>query len=649
MADKKKPKSHYRPDDKERKAIAEVNAAIEEGAGWHRAFAEKVERRYAAYRGMVEERSKGGWRSNVHQPLLINIVEGMLSAMEEAEPSWKVVPRVVPGMDVEDAIRAGDAAELAEYVLLDQMRSDDFAAKQGAFMQQDLIAGFSPGKIFWLQEPGLDRYYDERPQAEDAYGGSVDMANEVDRLDAFEVDVLLRDAPTFEVRDVRDFMYPESATSVDKAPWIIDRTFVHYSTLEKMEELGVYRNCEYVKETRADKEAVAEQTTRSGPDVVQERERRLRNADRTRGLVEIVEWWKDDRVVTVANRTVLLRDDANPLWHARKPFVTAAAIPDAFQIPGISVIEGLAAMQEMVWTLQNTRLDATRLLANPVTLIRGDADNAGDYEFAPLAQWFVTDPNQVKLLEVNPNLASLTMQAEQMLRGDIRDVMGGLPFTGTAESATVDQQTATGVSIITNIAQAILARRKRNHIRAFGRIGQHFLALSQQFLTDDRVITILGESGGRRYIEVNNRDLRGIFDVAVEFVGDSLMRQEKRAESGALLTQAMQGAQIMAQTGNPLNLKRFWEKHLEAYDVRDTPTYFSAPPAPQGQPAAAGGPPGTPPGAENLLEQMGGMGPGGVTNPELAAGPTSPSSPVSMSPMAAGQQALARNGQGRSV
>jgi hypothetical protein len=363
--------------------------------------------------------------------------------------------------------------------------------------------------------------------------------------------------------------------------------------------------------------------------------------------------------VTVANGEVLLRNQPNPFWHGRKPFLLCSAIPDLFQIPGVSVVEGLASMQEMLWTLTNMRLDATRIAANVVTMIRADVDNPEQYEWAPEAQWIVPDPNAVHVMDMSPVIAAAnaTLQAEGLLRGDIQNMMGGLPFTGGSQSQTMPVDTATGMSIITNIAQAILARRKSQYQAMFGRAGQMFLELDQQFLREDRVVEILGEGGARRYLEVGWHDVQGVYDVQLEVQGESLMRQERRAENSALLTMALQGAGMSAQFGVQLNMRRFWERLLDSYGIADKATYFMSPPGqpqpgqaalPPGAPSAA---PGTPPAASSILDQMtnGSVPAGGITNESLAAGPSSPSSPVSMSPSAPMQQSLARVGAGRSV
>jgi hypothetical protein len=629
----------YKPSQKDKEHIQRVLDCINEAKRWHNAFAKKVERRYEAWRGMLPENQPPptGWRSQQHPPYLINIVEGMLASLEEENPRWTVYPRAIPGMAIEEAIAYSANAELSSYLLSHQMRIDGFGRKGGTLAHQDLIAGFTVGKVYWLTKDIKRQYLDETPQAiYDAAGGTVDMANQ---LDTYEETVRIRDDPTLEVRDVRDFMYPESAVSLEAAPWVIDRTYVTYQTLQRLEKLGVYQNVKYVRETRYDE-------SNASTDPVKQREHRLRNVDRTRGLVEIVEYWTDEYVTTIANGQILLRHRPNPFSHGRKPFVVCSAIPDLFQIPGVSVIEGLAQMQELLWTLMNMRIDATRVAASVITMIRGDVDDPEQYEFAPEAQWIVPDPNAVKTLDMSAAAAAAqsTLQSEGLLRGDIQNVMGGLPFTGSTTSQNLPTDTATGVSIVTNIAQAILARRKGMHQQMYSQVGQLFLELDQQFLREDRLVEVIGEDNARKYLEVGWQDVEGIFDVQLEVSGESLMRQERRAENQALLTTAMQSAAIMAQTRQPLNLRRFWERLLDSYGIVDKATFFSDQ-AQQGQ-----GGMGTPPQQENIQQNANGsLDAGGITNDSLAAGPSAPSSPVSMSPSAPMQRSLARNGAGRSA
>src|SRR4029077_11727082 len=93
------------------------------------------------------------------------------------------------------------------------------------------------------------------------------------------------------------------------------------------------------------------------------------------------------------------------------------------------------------------------------------------FEFHPGAQWFVEDPAQVSTLPVDPNVGNITLQREQLIKGDLQNIMGGLPMAGGVSSGSIDQQTATGMSIITSIAQKIIQARKQHHMWAFSKVA----------------------------------------------------------------------------------------------------------------------------------------------------------------------------------
>ena len=206
--------------------------------------------------------------------------------------------------------------------------------------------------------PGEDLVFDQ-------YGSTVDLARE---LTEQQESMVVRDGPTMEVRDVRDFFFPGTAVDLQKAPFLVDRAWVPRESLMRLQEQGVYENVEYLTTT----------SPRTGPHQ-SEREQKLRGIDRTRGLIEVLEFWNEDNIITVANRQVLLRKRPNGMfWHGRYPFVVTSALPDLFQIPGISIIEGLAQAHDMLWTLTNTRLDMLQMQPNIITLIRSEVDNRND-------------------------------------------------------------------------------------------------------------------------------------------------------------------------------------------------------------------------------------------------------------------------------
>ena len=623
MADTELAETDVYDQSKVRDAVGLVVKAVEDAERrYHDAFVDRCEQRYASYRALSDAQpDEEDWHSDITTPYVMQTCEGMLSTMLEPSPRFNVQPRPKPDEPLEEVLQRLKSVDAVSDTLRYALDRDGFARKQRDFMQQDLVCGITVLKDYWDSESRtVTSLVPEELMLYDAAGLGIDSIRTHSEQE--QKDTLVRDDACSEVRDVRDFFWPSQASTVRRAEWLVDRTWESFASLKRKEKIGLYKDVDKLKESNS----VAQLKK------LTEREQRLRGVDRTQDLVEVLEYWTPERVVTVANRNVLLRDDPNPFWNGRLPFVVCAAMPDAFQIPGISVVEALAQLQEMLWTLQNQRMDAVRLLANVITIIRSDVDDPDAFEFAPNAQWFVEDPAQVSQLPIDPTVAQITLQAESLLKGDLQNIMGGLPMASGSDSQTIDQQTATGVSIITTIAQRIIQSRKQHYLWAYADLGKHFLLLYQQFLRDDRVVRVLGLQGSQAYRKISPLEIQGDFDVMIDVTSDSLLRQERRAESQSLLQIAAQVQPVFAQSGAPLNLKAFMERTLDAYDISDKERFFMPP---QVGAATAGGPPGMPPppGANGQAPALpGGVAlPAGVTNAGAAAGPMSPNSTDSIS------------------
>jgi len=186
------------------------------------------------------------------------------------------------------------------------------------------------------------------------------------------------------------------------------------------------------------------------------------------------------------------------------------------------------------------------------------------------------------------------------------------------------------VSILVSLAQKRLAAKKQQFVWSKRRIGEQWCALNQQFVKEERLVPVIGEQGVEDWVAVRPEEIQGVYSFETELVDDSMIRQERRAEQQAKLQVALQAAPVNAAVGQPLNLRQFWEDYLETFDISDKGRYFSA--SPQNLPVQGQ----QPDPAQN--------GAGGVTNVNLAAGPTSPSNSESMSPVQPIQRAGAMTG-----
>jgi hypothetical protein len=567
---------------------------------YHDQWCDEVDKRHDEYHAVVDVPDDvPAWQSQIFQPHLVPIIEGMIASMVEPQPKLTVRPRPRPRETPQEASSRADVAAVAEVAVNYALEQDNFRMKQRPFMQQDMITGLTAGKYFWDERE--KKVWSREFYEEDGYDEDGFPERQRAYADVYEMEKI-RDDPTFFVLDVRDFYWPANCRAIEAADWLGDRQYLTHMRLRDLEDAGVYKSgsCDKVKETSLSQAGSPGERPRY-------EEGGATGPLRTRDLVEVIEIWWSNRVVTVGNREILLRDDPNPFWHGNKPYVVCGAIPNFNQVNGKSIVETLAPVQKMLWFIQNQRLDNLKLLNNLIYLIRSDTDDATSFKWYPGAQWLVDDPEQVKELPIDPTPAQISMEAEAQLKGDLQNLMGGLPYASGAESQTVDQKTATGISIITNIAQRVIEVRKLAYQDAFVQIGKAFLDLMKQFMVEPKTIGVLGRGGAVVFMEIDPAKLQGSFDVFYDIQGDSLMRQERRAEAQALYQMAAQAAPLHSQAGQPLNLQAFMVKLLTAYDEPNPATYFLTRQqaqqiaAPGGQPPGVGSPAAPTPEGQGML------------------------------------------------
>lgn len=608
--------------------LTQILREFGEARKYHDAFRQKVERGYKAYRGVLRKRTDAAkWTSKQHPPYVFQMVETITANTIDDRTSFRVRPR--PHVqDLDDILQRQDSARSLEYVLRYQQDIDHYQETQRPFALQGSVAGLSVKKQFWkyAEAPVKRRRVEHVPlYAAD----NATVIGHVPRMGVEQRVEVIHDNPTSQVVDVRDFIWHEAATSVDNAKFLIHRVWMSWDEIEEMVARGVYdrKAAESLKESRDFMDDLAN------------REEELFARNRTKDMIEVLEYWTDTRCVTVANRKAILSDRENPFWHQEKPFVICSSMPDLFAINGISDVEIVEQLQEMLWTVMNQRLDNLLLINNAIILLRSDIDDPELFEFAPGAQWIVDDPAQVVMWTPNPMPAEVSVAAENMIKNDLQNISGGAPLMSGSESQ-VDTSTATATSIFTTLAQKRMAAKRRNYAMAEKRVAEQWIALNQQFLTEPLVVQIVGKGGDPDFVKVAPEEIQGRFHVEVDAVEDSFMRQERRAEGGALVQQAAAIAPVMQAIGQPLNMKAFVEDWLYDYDKNDVERYFAQPPQPPIPTGQGGSQPETAPGTS-------GAGPGGVTAPQSIAPEVSPSNQASLAPSTMLSRAISARGGAR--
>jgi hypothetical protein len=523
----------------------------------HREFYKKCDDGYNA----IIKPSEVEWQSDLHPPYILQIIDVIESNIVDDEPDVRVLPAQP---------QYSEGADLLSHIIKQQRYKDNFSEKYALFVKQALIRGISVAKIPWLEEWRRVPTPNYKP---DPLGQRKPYQT-----------VPYRQQPGFVNVDTNHFLWDCNATSLEDAEYVFFRT---YETKRSLEASGVYENLEKIEETNFN----------------------LEDDKERRGRVEVIEWWWRDgntmRLTVIANREVVIRDCASPFWHGQFPFAVANIMPTPFAFRGKSIVEIINDIQIALWELQNQRIDNSKFMANAAMFVDPNTEQQ-DLRLYPGAV-IPLRPDQVQAWVPNISILQPSVQAEELLKGDLQNITGAVGYLSGASNTQIDQTTATGISVISNMAAKRIIRMKQQIMFAMRRVGEQQVALNQQLLPGPVAIRIDRDAEDHWRV-VTPTDIQGQYDFRVEDANESLMRQERRAEALAFANWFGQNYMLLTQSGVTPNMRRVAEDVIQAFD-EDPKEYLGeevamqAPPNPLvGGMGAAPPEPTTPNGATGVMQ-----------------------------------------------
>jgi hypothetical protein len=278
-------------------------------------------------------------------------------------------------------------------------------------------------------------------------------------------------------------------------------------------------------------------------------------------LYELIEYWEDDRVVTIANRNIVIRDEENPYRHGKKPFVRLVdqAVPHEFL--GIGELEPIESLQYELNDRRNQRMDNITLILNRMWKVKNGA-NVDEDELVSDAGGVVHTDDMAGIDSLQmPDVTSSSYNEETLIKGDIQQTTGVSDFTRGVGSESLGNDTATGISLIQEAGNARFRLKIRNLESAIEHIGRMMVSLNEQFLSEEKAIRIMGDNGFE-WLNVKPEDLKGNFDVIVQS-GSTLPSNEAVERK-----QIMEMFQIFA--GDPeVNQRELKKRVLETFGVKN--------------------------------------------------------------------------------
>lgn len=570
--------------------VTELLNETKAGEDEHRRRIRRFDRSYDVYRATGADtagrsRTFSPWQSRLRVPYAMQVIDtALVNMVSPGRPQCQVHPRTPD---------YADRSRKFQLVMDYYTERDHLVEKVPMIMQQGLIYGVTVGKTHWLFAEG-----------EKIVKGIDPLTGEVVPQ---PLNVTLKDGPAFEPWDVYDVWWDPQGRDVDTCAYVVLRSWVtkndlldhacdHPKEHDRSECTGIYHNVDELIQTG---------TTSRVTTTAQERYlMQQQKTTQRRDMYELLEIWRDDRVTVLGNRKVCIRDEPNPHWHGKKPIVIANTRPDVMQLQGIPETELVDHLQQALWTVQNLRMDNLLLtVQRGITYREGGVIDVDALELRPRFKWPVTDHDDIRPFEVQP-LPPEAYREEEGLLSRMQLVTGINPYISGTESVGADQNTATGVSVLSEVASRLL-RFKAGQIqwKVFQRVYEQWGADIQQYMTEPVWVRIAGPGSEQTFQKVDPEEVQGEYDFRLEGTEESLSQQQRKNDAIGLINAC--APLIQLGVFNPAAVAK---KVAEAFDF-DNPEELLMP-HPQGQPAApmpmnGGGPP-------QQLGQGGPMGPPGL-------------------------------------
>lgn len=284
-------------------------------------------------------------------------------------------------------------------------------------------------------------------------------------------------------------------------------------------------------------------------------------------LYEVHYYWENDKCVVILNRSYVAKEDDNPFWHKKKPYVKDVYTKVPGEFYGIGMIEMIEDLQDELNTERNQRIDyRSYSMRRPFKVRRGANIDPNQLVWKQGQKIYVDEMDDIEVMSVADNNLSGSFNQEQLIKQDMRDTTGahdvvmGTPSSGETATATMSRDNNASMRfklVISSVEKRLLVG-----------ISRMMIQLNQQFMEDIRLLPLFDQSADE-WPEVTPEDIQGEFHLIA--AGSSV---EPMANKEAFKQRMVELYNIVAQDPFmqefPNKRRNFLRKIFEAFDIQDT-------------------------------------------------------------------------------
>lgn len=311
---------------------------------------------------------------------------------------------------------------------------------------------------------------------------------------------------------IKNFYPQPHKECIKDMSWCIERAFVDWDFIQNLkgngiEKGGVWKNIDKIKDSKAPsdyKSVMEEMNTLVGIAT-------SISEDPINKPVELLKYWRADRLVIVANRSVVIRDTDNPFDHGEIPYDDAKDYPLDKEFYAMSDVDLLMPLQDICNDMTNYRLDNLVDLINTSYIAsRNKGINADDIVSGPSRIIWSDDTTGIMPLIKPPIPQAAYLEPEAMYKA-MQRTCGAWEY---AQGATPERQETMGGII--RLQQAA-AKRFGYRIKLLQRTGfkdilTKIMQLNQQLLPVDYMMRVFKDN---TEIKLSPWDIAGKFSINV--------------------------------------------------------------------------------------------------------------------------------------
>lgn len=219
--------------------------------------------------------------------------------------------------------------------------------------------------------------------------------------------------------------------------------------------------------------------------------------------------------------TILNEDTDNKYWHGHYNLISWTPFPEDYKYFSLGIVQPLADIAIASSSVLNQYLTNNRKSANPMWVVGADGAQTPDYQFTNRPDGVIRvtgDVNQVKQISsLDSTNTMLAMRTHLQQTFEKSASMSSLYSSGVSDGSSSSgvNKTAGGARIISgNIDANMQLLLGLFSSQLLSKIGDHFLELNAQYITEEQVIRITGEEG-KNFLTVKPEEISANFDVYV--------------------------------------------------------------------------------------------------------------------------------------